>query len=275
MFKKAALIGTGALLVGGLLFGGRLIPYAKTAYNKISESAEMSIPLSFKIDAVRDQLKKIKPEINNMVYQIAKERAEIKRLEREVNQQSEALAKQQSDILNLRTHLTSGEEVYVATNGKTYSNTRVEEDLRHRFSIFQTAKQTADKTSQILELRQKALETALSKLDQAQTLERELEVQIENLMARERMVDVAKTASNIRWNDSELSRTQEMIDEINCRIDAEEEMLALAPQYLGEIPVNTSERGSGNIVYDIDTYFGLDDNTASTSTAKDHVVVNK
>lgn len=265
MLKKITLIGIGAVLAGSLLFGGRLIPYATTAYHKAREAAQQSVPLGFQIDAAREQLKKIKPEINDMVYQIAKERAEIKRLEREVARQNELLAKQQSEILSLRAHLNTGEEVYVATNGKAYSNAKVEEDLRHRFSIFQTAKQTVEKSQQVLELRQKSLDNAMVKLEQAQAAQRELEVQIENLMARQRMVDVAKSASTLNFSDSQLARTQKMIDEISNRIDAEEEMLELAPKYLGEIPVSPSTKGSEDIVREIDEYFGK---SASDSVVK-------
>ena len=57
--------------------------------------------------------------------------------------------------------------------------------------------------------------------------QRELEVQIENLTARQRMVEVAKTASQIEIDDSQLARTRKMIDDISARIDTEEEMLSL------------------------------------------------
>lgn len=269
MLKKAALIGFGALLVGGLLFGSRLVPYAQTAYNKVRTSAQQSVPISFQIDAAKDQLEKINPEIKNMVWQIAKEKAEIKRLEREVESQTAALQKRQDEILALRTHLNSGEEVYVATNGKTYSNSRVEDDLRHRFSVYKTGKQTVEKTEQILELRQKSLDAALAKLEQAQALQRELDVQVENLTARQRMVDVAKTASSINLDHSQLARTQKLIDEIASKIDAEEEMLALAPQYLGEIPVNgEAEYVNGDISQEIDAYFGNDDTDSARVVIK-------
>ncbi|MEZ6095438.1 MAG: hypothetical protein R3C03_14610 [Pirellulaceae bacterium] len=263
MLKKVALIGLGAVLVGGLLFGGRLVPYAHTAFNKARQAAQQSVPLSFQIDAAKEQLEKINPEIKNMIWQIAKEKAEIKRLERELDSQTTSLGKKQDEILALRQHLTSGDEVYVATNGKAYSNSRVEEDLKHRFSVFKTAKQTVDKTEQILDMRHKALDAAMAKLEQAQSLQRELEVQVENLNARERMVDVAKTASSINLDDSQLARTQKMIDEISAKIDAEEEMLALAPQYLGEIPVSADSEWVGkDIGSEIDSYFGNGDETS-------------
>ena len=201
----------------------------------------------------------IDPEIKNMVWQIAKEKAEIKRLEREVEAQSAGLTKKHEELLTLRNHLKSGETVYVATNGKAYTNVRVEEDLRHRFSMFQTAEKTKEKSEQILDLRRKSLEQALAKLEQAQVHQRELEIELENLNARQRMVSVAKTASNINIDDSQLARTKSMIDEISAKIDAEEEMLNLAPKYLGEIPVSEGDvSAQGDIAAEIDAYFGGD-----------------
>ena len=259
MLKKAAFFGLGLMLVGGLLFGSRIGPYAQTAFKKIRSSAEQSVPLTFQIDAARDQLKKIEPEIKNMVWQIAKEKSEIKRLEREVQAQSANLGKKHEELLTLRNHLKSGETVYVATNGKAYTNARVEEDLRHRFSMFQTAEKTKEKSEQILDLRRKSLEQALAKLEQAQVHQRELEIDLENLNARQRMVSVAKTASNISIDDSQLARTKSMIDEISAKIDAEEEMLNLAPKYLGEIPVSEGDVSAhGDIAAEIDAYFGED-----------------
>ncbi|MFN5319848.1 MAG: hypothetical protein ACK493_15105 [Planctomycetota bacterium] len=271
MLKKATFMGLGLLLVGGLLFGSRIGPYAQTAVKKIRNTAEQSVPLTFQIDAARDQLKKIEPEIKNMVWQIAKEKAEIKRLEREVETQNASLTKKHEELLTLRNHLKSGETVYVATNGKAYTNARVEEDLRHRFSMYQTAEKTVDKSEQILDLRRKSLEQALAKLEQAQVHQRELEIELENLNARQRMVDVAKTASSINIDDSQLARTKSLIDEISAKIDAEEEMLNLAPKYLGEIPVSEGDvSADGDIAAEIDAYFseGAEANLADGNLAR-------
>ena len=271
MLKKATFLGLGLLLVGGLLFGSRIGPYAHTAVQKIRDTAEQSVPLTFQIDAARDQLKKIEPEIKNMVWQIAKEKAEIKRLEREVETQNASLTKKHEELLTLRNHLKSGETVYVATNGKAYTNARVEEDLRHRFSMYQTAEKTVEKSQQILDLRHKSLEQALAKLEQAQVNQRELEIELENLNARQRMVDVAKTASSINIDDSQLARTKSLIDEISAKIDAEEEMLNLAPKYLGEIPVSEGDVSTdGDIAAEIDAYFheGAEANVADGNLAR-------
>ncbi|MCH2181208.1 MAG: hypothetical protein MK108_04310 [Mariniblastus sp.] len=261
MFKKLTLGVLGVVLIGGLLFGNRIVPYAKTAYEKVRATAQDTVPISFQIDAAKEQLKKIDPEIKDMVWQIAKEKAQIKRLSSEMVLQEENMSKRYDEMITLRKHLETGDEFYVATNGKAYANDRVKEDLAHRFSVYKTAEKTFEKSKQIQELREQALETALVKLEQAQSIQRELQVQIENLNARQRMVDVAKTASNIHIDDSQLARTQGMIDEISAKIDTEEEMLNLAPKYFGQIPVSQDEIVSDrDILQEMDDYFNQNDN---------------
>ena len=73
MCKKVTLGVLALVVIGGLLFGSKVIPYAQTAYNKVKTSAQDSVPVSSQIDAAKAQLEKIGPEIKNMVHQIAKE----------------------------------------------------------------------------------------------------------------------------------------------------------------------------------------------------------
>ena len=69
------------------------------------------------------------------------------------------------------------------------------------------------------------------------------------------MVDVAKTASRLNIDDSRLSRTREMIEEIETRIDVEEAMMHSVPHISGAIPVEAEYQESGDIVEEIDKYF--------------------
>ena len=257
MFKKAAYATLGAVLLVGILYGSNLIPYAQTAFKQVKSQAQDAVPIEFQIDAARTQLEKIGPEIKGMVYQIAKEKAEIKRLGNDLESQQANLTKLYDKMMTLRNHVASGEEVYVATNGKAYTNDRVKEDLRHRFTVYQTAEMTLKKSEQVLDVRKVALEQAFAKLDEAQAQQRELEVQIENLVARQRMVEVAKTASSLNIDNSQLSKTREMIDEISSRIDTEEAILSLAPEYLGtgQIPVGDEVLGDTDILQEMDAYF--------------------
>jgi hypothetical protein len=181
---------------------------------------------------------------------------QIKRLVADLKEHDQMLEKSYNEMMTLREHVQSGEQVYVATNNKAYSTARVEEDLRHRFALYQTAEKTKEKKAEILNIRQTSLETALAKLDEAKAQQRELEVQIENLVARNRMNDVIATASQINIDNSQLAKTREMLDDIDALISAKEEVLNIAPKYYGQIPVGEDAvEMDTNILDEMDAYF--------------------
>ena len=274
MCKKATLGVLGLLLVGGLLFGGKVIPYVQTAFHKVKTSAQESVPVSFQIDAAKAQLAKIDPEIKQMVWQIAKEKAQVKKLAAQLDRQEKTLETQYQEMMTLREHVGSGDKFYVGTNGKAYTNERVEEDLRHRFTMYQTAEKTREKSAEILKLRENSLDSALAQLDEAKSQQRELEIQIENLMARNRMNEVVATASQINIDNSQLSKTRQMLEDIDARLAAEEEMLNLIPKYTGQIPVSPETHSAdSNILDEMDAYFDKSD-SENTSDSEEELVFN-
>lgn len=258
MFKKLTLGILGLTIVGGLLFGGNLVPYIKTGLSKARHAAQQQVPIPFQIDAANDQLKKTDEEIHKMVHQIAKEKATVKRLETELAANRTSLKDGYDQMMTLREHLSSGAEYYTAANSQMYTNARVKEDLAHRFELYKTAQQTVDSQEQVLASRQAAIQAAMAKLDEAKAMQRELHVKVENLRARHRVNEVAKTASNIDIDNSKLAHTARMIDDIAAQIDADAEMLQMAPKYFGQIPVDKfSVLNQTDVLREMDEYFKI------------------
>jgi chromosome segregation ATPase len=269
MLKKLTLGVLGLMLVGGLLFGGKIIPYAKTAVQKVRSAAQDTVPVGYQIDAAKLHLEEIGPEIHNMVQQIAKEEVQVKRLAADLKQHKTMLEKSYDEMMTLRSHVDSGDRVYVDTRGQSHNTTRVKQDLSHRFSLYQTGEKTFEKKGEILEIRKESLLAAHAKLDEAKAQQRELEMQIENLMARNRMNEVIATASQINIDNSQLAKTRAMLDDIDARISADEEYLNIAPKYFGQIPVSTdSVISDKDIMDEMDEYFDskLNDESDDDST---------
>ena len=266
IFKKIVVGTLGTVLVGGLLFGSNVVPYAQTAYQRLTDSAQDAVPISFQIDAAKQQLAKIGPEVNNMYHQIAKEKVQVKRLEQQLVKQASDLEKSRSEILALRQHLDSGKEFFVATNSKAYTSERVKEDLRHRFTLHRTAEQRLKTAEKTLALRETALNNGFESLEKAQAQQRELQVKIETLNARNRMNDLVKTTAHYDFDDSQLARTRAMVDDISARIETEEEMMNLAPVVFGQIPVNSEANiSAGNLLEELDAYFNPSDDAQESA----------
>lgn len=259
--KKLILGVAGIMLIGGLLFGGKLIPYAQTAYDKASRSIEQQVPVSFQIDAAKKQLENIGPEIDDMNLQIAKEKVSIKKLQASLERQEDSLEKSRREMMTLRSHVDSGDEFYVAANSKAYTTQRVKEELRTRLAIHKTATATLEKDQKVLELRTKALNAAMERLAEARSQKTELALQIEHLTAQNRMNEVVRTASKLdEFDNSQLARTRSMIEDISARLETEQEMMSMMPTHYGQIPVSgDTEFADSDILEEMDAFFDKQD----------------
>jgi len=259
--KKYALGIAGVVLVGGLLFGGKGIAYQQTAYNKATTAIDNQVPISFQIDAAKQQLENIGPEINDMNHQIAKEKVSIKKLESSIERQQSALETSRREMLTLRSHVDSGDEFYVAANSKAYATERVKEELRTRLSIHKTATATLEKDQKVLQLRERGLEAAMERLQEASAQKTELALQIEHLTAQNRMNEVVKTASQLeQFDNSQLARTRGMIEDISARLETEQEMMSMMPTSYGQIPVSDgSAIADTDVLDEMDAFFDKQD----------------
>lgn len=116
----------------------------------------------------------------------------------------------------------------------------------------------------------------MAKLEEAKTQKRELEVQIENLAARQKMNEVVITASQINIDNSQLSKARQMLEDIDARLSAEEEMLNLIPKYTGQIPVSENPTETvTDVIEAMDAYFEKaqdSDSKENEKTSNDELV---
>jgi hypothetical protein len=98
-----------------------------------------------------------------------------------------------------------------------------------------------------------------------QSVQRKLRVQIDNLAARNRMIEVAKSSSQFVFDDSQLAKTTQLIDEIDSRLSAEERMANSESRSFDRIPVQDSE-SQVDLMAEIANYFGNNENGDEVST---------
>jgi chromosome segregation ATPase len=253
MLKKL-MIGS-AIAVGGvgLLVGAPFFSYVRSGVSSARQAIRESIPVEVEIKRARDMITDLKPEIADNLRVIAREEVEVNRLAEEVKNKQGSLAKGRKDILRLKDDIQTGSSHFVYAS-KTYTSDQVKDDLSNRFKQFQTQEATTAKLEKILEARTKNLDAARRKLDEMLAAKRQLEVEVENLQARLTMVQVAETSSKVHVNDSHLSRTRELLDDIRSRIDVAEKMIENEGVLEGNIPLE--EQAPADLVDQITDYFG-------------------
>ena len=252
MLKKAIVAGGTVALLSSLAVGVPLASYTKCGVNYLRESATDAMPLEWELKRARQMIDDLKPEISNNAKRIAREKLEVARLERQLGDTESMLAKAESDILRLKSDLEGGDQHFVYA-GRSYSSSQVQEDLKSRFKRFKTRRATADKLQQMLSARQSSLNSAQQRMEEMLNARRELEVEVENLQARVGALRVAEAASDLSLDDSHLSQTRRLLDEIAVRIDEKGETMAVEQEYLGEIQLDEPEDES--LLDDIASFF--------------------
>jgi chromosome segregation ATPase len=234
MIKKA-IIGTGVLLVVGVLvFGTDAVSYVRTSAGYVSEAVHESVPIEFQIDRARDLIDNLVPDIRKALHVIAKEQVEIERLEKEIAQGEAALEKAEEEMVRLRDDLQSGNEVFVYGR-RTYTPVQVKVDLANRLDRCRTAKATLETKRQIYDARLKQLDANRDKLEGMLSERRRLQVEVEHLEARLKMLAAAQTTSDYKFDDTKLARAKELITDLRTRLDVAEKLVDAEGRLQGEI----------------------------------------
>lgn len=253
MLKKVFLFSAIAVIGAIALVGTGAWGYLRTGARTAQEVVHDSVPISWEIKRARQMIEDLKPEIAKNMQVVAKEEVGVQRLADEIQTKESQIAKSRGEIMRLKSDLESGSVRFVYA-GRSFSEDQVREDLANRFKQFQVHEKTTAKLNQVMVAREKNLDAARRKLDGMLVAKRELEVEIENLQARLTMVEVAQTTSQVSVDDSHLSNTRQVLDDIRTRIDVAERLVASEGALDGAIPLD--EPTSENLLDEIADYFG-------------------
>jgi predicted nucleic acid-binding Zn-ribbon protein len=210
--------------------------------------------MTFELKRAREEIRRLQPEIERNMHAIAEVEVEVAKLERHVRKAEDRLAKDRNDIIRLKDDLDSGSEYFVYAN-RNYSATQVQTDLTRRFDQFKTQEATLISKNQQLEAKRRMMLAARDKLEGMLAAKSQLEVDVENLDARLKMIEVAQTTSDFNFDDSKLSRTKELVEQVRTRIEVAEKLVNADLEYYDRIPLDDSDIDR-DITEEVADYFG-------------------
>ena len=252
MIKKVLILGGGGLLAGLLLIGRDAASYIRTSAGCVKESVQNSVPIEFQIERARTMIQDLVPEVRKNMHVIAKEEVEVNRLEEQITNLEAKLAKDKEQLLRLKTDLAAGKDSYQYV-GRKYTADEVKTDLANRFDRYKTSEATLGSLKQVRDARVKGLAAARQQLEGMLAQKRQLQVEVENLEARQQMVVAAQTTSNYQFDDSELGRVKELVQDLKSRIEVSEKLVNAETQIQDEIPLDKAS--PANIVDQVGDYF--------------------
>jgi chromosome segregation ATPase len=254
MLKRAILVGTGVCVTSLVLFGRDAASYVKTSYRRVTSTVQDQVPIDFQIDRARQMVKDLDPEIRNSMHVIAKEEVALEQLNQQLASNQEKADKEKKDILHLQADLGEKKSVYQYAS-HTYSCDEVKQDLARRFSRFKVADDTLASMKQMRDARQKNLDAAQQKLSAMVNARRKLEVDVQNLEAKRKLVEVAQASSDYVFDDSQLARAKDLINDIRTRLDVAAKLANADVNVQSEIPLD--DAAPADITDQVTQYFKL------------------
>src|SRR5882757_7113099 len=254
MFKRAILVGTGLGLTSLVLFGRDAASYVSTSYHRLTSTVQDQVPIDFQIDRAKQMVKDLDPEIRNSMHVIAKEEVALEQLNQQLAGNQDKADKEKKDILHLQADLGEKKSVYQYAS-HTYSCDEVKQDLARRFSRFKVADDTLASMKQMRDARQKNLDAAQQKLSAMINARRKLEVDVENLEAKRKLVEVAQASSDYVFDDSQLARAKDLINDIRTRLDVAAKLANADVNVQAEIPLD--DAAPADITDQVTQYFKL------------------
>jgi peptidoglycan hydrolase CwlO-like protein len=256
MFKKLIMSLLGVGVVAGLLLGSSATSYLTTSCERVAESVEGRVPMEFQIDRARKMVRDLEPEIRRSMHVIAKEEVEVEQLDQRIEATQEKAGKSKAEIMQLQSDLRTGKSVFRYA-GHRYTAAEVKQDLARRFTRFKTSDATLGSLRDMRDARQRNLEAARQKLAAMMSSQRQLMVEVENLDAQLKLVEVAQASSDLQLDDSQLARAKGLMADIRTKLEVAAKLADADTHFQDEIPLEgvTPE----DITEQVTEYFGLDE----------------
>jgi len=255
MIKKLVVTTLGVGLLGGVLGTTNLGSYLTTGCRQVSDSVEDSVPMTFQIDRARNMVRDLEPEIRHSMHVIAKEEVEVGELDKRLETATAKAGKDKSEIMRLQSDLSSGKNVFRYA-GHSYSEGEVKEDLARRFNRYKTVDGTIESLQQMRDARQRNLDAAREKLTAMIGAQRQLQVDVENLEAKLKLVEVAEASSDFQFDDSKLARAKQLMVDIRTKLDVAAKLANADTTFQEEIPLDETE--AEDVTTQVAEYFGLE-----------------
>jgi chromosome segregation ATPase len=255
MFKRMIFSTFGLVVLGMIFFGRDAASYVGTSFSRLKDSVKSAMPVEFEIDRARRMVKDLVPDIQRNMHVIAQEEVQLDQLQQQIAAADQKLSKDRTEVMRLKADASSAKDKFVYA-GRTYTSEQVKGDLANRFERYKTSEATLASLRQVADARQKGLEAGRQKLEGMLAAKRQLEVDVENLEARNKMVEVAQTTSNYQFDDSQLGHAKELVTDLRTRLQVAEKMVNADINLHDEIPLD--QPVPSNIVEQVTHYFNPD-----------------
>lgn len=249
------LVTAGAVGLAIYMFGGPAYSYISTAARLVTTNVYERLPVEFEIERAKTMIDDLIPEIKENMINIAKEEVSVRNLNEEVTRDELILEKRKSEIQDFTEVIrTSGKDAkYVVVGTRKVNREVAEQQLRNAFQRLKWDLDTFQQRQEMLANQMAGLDSAKRALEQKLDTKRDLEVEVENLLARMQSLQHETSGSTVSFDESKFSRCRDLVNSLRARLDVTEQMVANGNP-IEYIPVSNFAP-KRDIINEIDDFF--------------------
>ena len=140
---------------------------------------------------------------------------------------------------------------------RTYARSQVENDLSARFERYQIDQSQSEALIKMKSMREQSLQAAKSKLQEYLAQKQDLEVKLQQLDARLKMIELAKTTSEFNFNEDNLGQAKKLVSDLQGRLEVEERLVGNHGDLSNEVVLKNDTTKNKDISSRVTQYFGL------------------
>jgi chromosome segregation ATPase len=177
---------------------------------------------------------------------------EIAALKSDLNKSEKAFAEEKERIQKVRQTLAIQQASYTIGN-RQYSREDLTKDLAWRFDRFKEAEIVLASKQRMLNTRENGLQAAMQMLERTKAQKELLASKIQSLESQHRLIRAASVGSGMKFDNSKLAQTEQLIGQIKKRLDVAERVLAHESNFVQGIPVDVLDETQ--LIQQIDDHF--------------------
>lgn len=233
MFRKAAI--AGATVVGGLMLlnWAGLNGYWSTACHNIRTHLKHQVPLEFEIQRVRHEVAQLGPDMKEKCRVIAEDMVAIDNLKEKIAVTDANLKQQKENVRAMTRQLESGVQT-VSLDGHHYDPRRLSDRLSRDLVSCKRCEKELATLRATLESKESGLASNRERLETVRSQKEELEAMVEQLEADLKAVRTAQAKSKFTFDDSQLARCKEALQEIRNRLNVEKKTTELEGRFASD-----------------------------------------
>ena len=248
-----------SVAIGGLLFvfGDKLMIKLDSWKHAIRDSVEEQMPLEVEIERARRRTAELMTVSLKQREIVVRQSIDADNLRNEITKAEKKQAEQKKELLALRMQLAGSEATYTGNPGEDVVPSSTKRlTLEAAFENYQMADATLDARREVLRIRSQTLLDAQKELRTVEETRKQLQLQVENLVARLELVRAKSGTGGSAVDKESLAQSAFQLRRLDDRLKFMEGMLDEDPT----IDISmflTSDGLKADVGVEIDQYFGI------------------